>query len=414
MTAQPRSLLIKGLVPGLPERGKVKIGGKGAKITSARGNEFQPPLKFDHFVITTMERGPDGNFKRDEAIHAKLGDKPTRIPVRLLYDDIGLNFQSRYAAFIGRTLWCSGDGEQADRLKGKGPEREAVACPCHRKEPDYKGQDRCKINGVLSVLIDHAGSVGGVWKFRTTSYNSTVGIMSSLAFIKRITGGPLAGVPLTLTVTPKQATDPDGKQQTVYVVGLEFAGTLDALQAEGYKIALNQAQHHLRIEHIETEARALLTGPTAPGQVFRDDDDAAENIAPEFYPDAAATQVEGDAAPPVSRMAALEQMASPEPDPPHDPETGEITEAPIVPQGDPPRDDFGLPSVPEGSVAAPSSDWITVMHDLEQEANRHDEKAMLKAWFTTSEDVARLKRGASDFYAELLGKVNARLKTLRK
>ena len=412
MTVQPRSLLIKGLVPGLPERGKIKIGGKGAKITSRQGNEFQPPLKFDHFVITTMERGPDGNFKRDEAIHAKLGDKPTRIPVRLLYDDIGLNFQSRYAAFIGRTLWCSGDGEVADRLKGKGPEREAVACPCHRKEPDYKGQDRCKINGVLSVLIDHAGSVGGVWKFRTTSYNSTVGIMSSLAFIQRITGGPLAGVPLTLAVTPKQATDPDGKQQTVYVVGLEFAGTLDALQAEGYKIALNQAQHHLRIEHIETEARALLTGPTAPGQVFRDDDDAAEDIAPEFYPDAAAQQVE--TAPPVSRMAALEQMVD---DPPHDPDTGEIIEPPVAeppaaPQDDGQRDEFGLKPLPE--KAAATEDWITLVHDLEQEAMRHETRAALVAWFDASEDVARLKLSGGDFYAELLGKVKARLKTLKK
>ena len=45
---------------------------------------------------------------------------------------------------------------------------------------------------------------------------------------------------------------------------------------------------------------------------------------------------------------------------------------------------------------------------------RHETRAALVAWFDASEDVARLKLSGGDFYAELLGKVKARLKTLKK
>ena len=38
-----RSLIIKGLVQGLTERGKIKIGEKGRMITSSQNKEFQPP-----------------------------------------------------------------------------------------------------------------------------------------------------------------------------------------------------------------------------------------------------------------------------------------------------------------------------------------------------------------------------------
>src|SRR5262249_4281970 len=274
--------------------------------TSKQGNDFQPPQKLDHFVVTTMERGPDGNFLRDEVIHGKLGDKPKRIPILLLFDDIGLNFQSRYAAFKGRTLWCSGDGEVADRLKGDKGEREGVTCPCHRIAPGYEGSDRCKFNGTLSVLIEGAPGVGGAWKFRTTSYNTVVGLMSSLALIKRITGGPLAGIPLALVVAPKAAVDPSGKAQTVFIVSIEYPGDVRALQQEGHRIALEQASHHLRIEHIEAEARALLTAPAAPGAVFADED--ADEVAAEFYPEAITDEV-GAQPKASSRLDALESAA---------------------------------------------------------------------------------------------------------
>lgn len=278
-----RAMAIKNLSPNLPERGKIKIGAKGAKMTSRNGTEFQPPKKLDHFIVTTLERGADGNFKRDEEIHRKIGDKPKDIPVRLLYDDPTLNFPTRYACYNGRQLWCSGDGEQATRMGGEdGKTPTAVKCPCPRQNPDYAGKDKCKMNGVLSVLIEGAGGLGGVWKARTTSYNSVVGLLSSMAFLRSVTGGPLANIPLTLTVRPKQATDPSGNQQIVYVLGLEYVGDIASLQGTGQSIALERAKNHVRIEHIEDEARRLLLNAPAdvplPG-------DTTDDVVEEFYPE---------------------------------------------------------------------------------------------------------------------------------
>src|SRR5205085_4390887 len=106
-----------------------------------------------------------GNFLTDRAFHERHGDRPTEIPVRLLYDELELNFPTRYACFLGRTLWCSGDGETAVRLSDSPPRNRAeleqlrpapreVQCTCHRQDPAYDGRDKCKMNGHLSVIIE--------------------------------------------------------------------------------------------------------------------------------------------------------------------------------------------------------------------------------------------------------------------
>ena len=273
-----RSLIIKTLAPGLVERGKIKIGEKGKMVTSSRGASFQPPQKLDHFIITTTLRGQDGNFLRDDAAHADLGDAPTRIPVRLLYDDVELNYQSRFVAYDGRTLIRSCDGEICEMRK---PGTVSTECPCvcAGKEPFAEGV--CKPYSVLSVILDSSAVLGGVWKFRSTSYNTARGLLASMLLIQRVSGGLLAGIPLDLVVGPKQVTNPrDGKQQTIYVVSLEYRGSADALQQCGYQLALNNASRRAQIEHVESRARAMLTAP----DVELDDDETV----PEFFPEQAA------------------------------------------------------------------------------------------------------------------------------
>lgn len=257
MKITPRlALIAKNLSPGLTERGKIKIGEKGKTITSRGGKTFQPPQKLDHFRVTTLRRGPDGNFEIDQAVHQLHGQQPKTLPIILLYDEIDLNFQCRYNCFRGRTLWCSGDGELALRMNGA---KQEVECPCERQASDYPGEDKCKLNGVLSVIIAGVEGVGGVWKFRTGSHNSVVGILSSLALIKRITGGPLSGIPLEMTLSPKTGINPiDGQTVSVFVVGLEFKGSIQALQDCGVRQALEHATHVERIRQIEDQARKLL------------------------------------------------------------------------------------------------------------------------------------------------------------
>jgi hypothetical protein len=314
-----KSPIIKNLAPGLTEIGKIKIGKKGDTRQSSQGGTYQMPVRLDHFLITTLERGKDGNFVVDEELHKKLGGvNLKRIPVQLMFNDIGMNFQSRYSCYTGKTLWCSGDGESASRLTPEGA-RENVPCCCGRQEPTYKGKDKCKINGSLSVIIDGADRIGGVWKFRTTGYNSTVGIMSSLMMIKTLTGGILCGLPLEMTIQPKIATQPDGTSTTIQVVGITFRGDMQKLQQESLKIASQHAEHCLRVENIENEVRKLIS-------VDAELIDQAGDIVEEFYPEEQQAPVLAEPAP-IQEPAPIPEPA-PEPKPKRTNKKKEIEQEP--------------------------------------------------------------------------------------
>ncbi len=279
-------MAIKNLVPQLAERGKIKIGEKGELKTSQTGKQFSQPKKLDHFVVTTNQRDAAGRLMLDHNLMSRLtrcltngNQKVTQIPIRLLYDDPDLNFFTRYACYKGAKCWCSGDGELAQRLTGNG-KYQGVPCPCERQDPFYQGQDRCKIMGTLQVLIEGTDRIGGVWKYRTTSWNTVNAILSSMSLIKAITGGPLAGIPLMMVLSPKTVTIPTtGQSMTVQIVSLEYQGTESQLAELGYDIMRKRIERQVRMEQIEAEARKMLVPPQAEAP-----EEQAEAAA-EFYPE---------------------------------------------------------------------------------------------------------------------------------
>ena len=306
-------MAIKGLTPQLAERGKIKIGGLGDERKKRDGSgTFMLPVKYDHFVITTMQRDAAGRFMPDADLMAKInptGAKLVELPVRLLYDDGDLNFMTRYSAYQGSRCWCSGDGEVAQRLTGQNGKYGPVECPCERLEADYKGQPRCKPLGTLQVLLEGVDRVGGVWKFRTTSWNTVNAILSSLALIKTITGGPLAGIPLTLVLSPKTVTTPDGKSMVAFIVSIEYRGPEQELAELGYEIARKRIERRVKMETVEVEARRLLVAPheePAPDQA---------DTAAEFYPDPEAAETVAPKAAGGKKKAAPTQTPAPDPEP---------------------------------------------------------------------------------------------------
>jgi len=278
-------MAIKGLIPQLAERGKVKIGEKGEMKTSQGGKQFAQPKKLDHFVITTMQRDQAGRLMPDAELTKRYLEKQgetklTEIPILLLYDDIDLNFLTRYSCYVGNRCWCSGDGEEASQLTGENGKYAAVSCPCERQDPLYQGKEKCKTLGTLQVLLQGVDRVGGVWKFRTTSWNTVNAILSSLALIKTITGGPLAGIPLYMVLSPKTVTIPTtGQSMVVYVVSLEYRGPEEQLAQIGYEIAKRRIEHQIRMGTVETQARRLLVAPHE--ETIQDQQETAE----EFYPE---------------------------------------------------------------------------------------------------------------------------------
>jgi len=246
---------IKNLNRRLVEIGKIKIGGHGAERKGANG-PYRLPVKFDHFKVTGIEKDGTDNFIPNAEIMAKLGDKPKSLDIRLLSDDIDNNFPTRYASYKSNKCFCSGDGVIASRRTTHDgnnkelPEPIYIDIKCNTETCPIFLEKKCKPNGSLSLMLPQCEKVGGVFKFRTTSWNSIINITSSLEAIKLLTGGVidpvsgevkggiLAGLPLTMELIEKQTED-HGK---IKVVNIVYAGSIEKLQLEsGY-------QKQLRIE----------------------------------------------------------------------------------------------------------------------------------------------------------------------
>lgn len=272
--------------PRLAEVGKIKIGGKGKKVTSKKGAQFRVPEKYDHFVITTNFKDPrTDDFVVDLGLMRRIGQQTGQdpanlrsIPITLLFDDPDLNFQVRFSCYTGARLWCVGDGAKAVRLKANG-QREAVQCPCERVLPGYQGQEKCKVFGRLSVILEGAERIGGVWVFRTTSWNTARNILSSMLLIKQITGGILSGLPLVLTIQPKHVVLANGQGQTVYVVNVEYPGSIEQITRRALEIKRQRTEYKVRVELLENQVRKrLLAMPEV-------DEEEEKDIQEEFYPE---------------------------------------------------------------------------------------------------------------------------------
>ena len=277
-------LQIQDMPTQLSEIGRIKLGRKGKMITSKAGNQFQPPQKLNGFLVTTNERDADGNFIPDEAIMKKLGTDPKEIPIYLLFDDIELNLQTRYVMYQGKRLVCKGDGLNWWYIQDDGIWKQGER-PAKQLDPKYKGKDRCKATGVLSCVLADAEVVGGVWKFRTAGILSVQAMLSSLKLISYLTGGYLAGIPLSLLATPAQKTDEEGNTMKYMVVTVIFKGAPALLRERGLQMLTAGETYHKKLKEITTRAKVELA--IKPNAFDEDVDDTIE----EFFPEVASENV---------------------------------------------------------------------------------------------------------------------------
>lgn len=258
---------IKGITTQLCECGKVKIGMKGAVTQSRKGNSFRPPKKLDHFLVTTTKKTAEDDFETDTAIMETIGDNCTELPVILLYDTPGLNFLTSYAYYDSAKCQCRGDGERAIKADGS-------VIECNPETCNFATTGKCKPNGILSVMLQDAPRVGGVWKFRTTGWNSIRNLMSSIEFIHGLTGGRLAGLDLVLVLHEKTTVIPGTKTVTkVQMVNLEYRGNLKQLMAE----ARDRYTSDEKMAEIEASAAIKLSLPESA--------DECKDVQEEFYPE---------------------------------------------------------------------------------------------------------------------------------
>ena len=268
--------MIKDIVLSLAEEGKIKIGGLGEeKISQKTGRPYRPPIKFDHFVIMENLRDKKGNYivnpiMKKWGYSGTVEDGPVELDIYLLYNDPTANFMTSYRQYKGGKCMCSGDGIEAVKADG-------TRVPCNTDTCPILNSGKCKPNGILSVILKDAPTLGGVYKFRTTSYNSIRQILSSLIFIQSATGGYLANIPLKMTLTPKTVNPADSPTaQTAYIANIVFPGSAEDLRKETIDLVKERASMKNEILQIEAQAKRALCAPES--------EEAIMEIEEEFYP----------------------------------------------------------------------------------------------------------------------------------
>jgi len=252
-------MVIKNLPVVLAETGKIKIGKKGPERTSSTGKKYQPPVKLDHFIVTTTERGPDGNFMEDIEVMKNLGGKPKEIEVVLPFNDVESNFVTSLKFYSGRTAICFGDNNRATRKKKDGTveEVECNALDESREICPYFKSRQCKMTGTLSVILPQAQYLGGVYKYRTTSWHGIIKTMSSLLFLQQLTGGRLAGVRLTMKLLSGMA-EISGKQMGFHYVTLVYKGDDIKLLGDLRQVKEIRRDELKRLDMIESDYVAAV------------------------------------------------------------------------------------------------------------------------------------------------------------
>ena len=269
---EPQGTMIKDILPGLAEIGGINIGGKGEEKKSRSGDKtYRLPVKFNHFEVITKQKDEHGIFIPDATIMEIIGDDAKELDISLLYNDPTLNFFTQYNQYKGGKCMCSGDGVVAIQADGTKIKCNPDTCTTFKTK-------HCKPNGILSVILKDAPSLGGVYKFRTTSYNSIRSILSSMFFLQSLTGGILANIPLKMTVSP-MSVNPVGSPtaQTIYVVNLIYPGTVDDLHKQTIDIMTHQAGMQSKIVELEAKARVAITAPESKEEI--------QDVEAEFYPD---------------------------------------------------------------------------------------------------------------------------------
>ena len=274
---------IKNLSRGLAVMGYIKIGKKGEMKKSVNSIEFRQPKKLDHFEIVTREVDDSDNFKPDVEMMKLFGDKPTDIQIMLQYDQVDLNFPHYLAAYKGSRLFCRGNGALAIR-EGKEIICDPLTCPVYQKKhSDQKLQ--CKPQGKLYAILPQKNMIGGVYAFKTTSWESIRNIISSLELISSLTGGILAGLILKLKLIPTRDQTPTGTT-TNYKVAVVYQGKPQELRMMAVDERNLRAVSTIDRKAIE-EARRKEIAEGADIQ-----DEALETVA-EFYPVAGGMEVSG-------------------------------------------------------------------------------------------------------------------------
>lgn len=206
----------------MPRIGKVRLG---IKEKSKSGKLY--PKAVDYFVVqhdqSTSEAAAD-------AFHDTYGEHPTALNIMFPTDDPQLFFAQSYRRYGSSAgLTCRGDGRAAMQLDQQTGELLGIACDPAMCQWHQAGH--CRPIGSLQFLLPDVAGIG-VWQIDTSSINSIINVNSGIDFVRRLTGGRIALLPLRLILRPREV-QVAGRLKTIYVLDLahEQLKLIDVLRA---------------------------------------------------------------------------------------------------------------------------------------------------------------------------------------
>lgn len=191
--------MLKGLSITPPTVGRISIG----RVVEKNGKRL--PQKDDQFTITSQVQMGDGWLLHplDEKLRKDAGGKLRAIPVRLLFNDPGLNLRAAFSLFdreTGRPV-CVGNGETCRRSTNAGTE----VLPCPGPDACAFANGACKPYARFNVVIGDDDALGS-FVLRTTSYNTIRTLMARMEYFRAVSGNLLACMPLELKLRGKSTT----------------------------------------------------------------------------------------------------------------------------------------------------------------------------------------------------------------
>ena len=203
------------------------------------------------------------------------------IPVRLLFNDPGLNLRASYTLFDRATARpiCVGDGESCKRVR----QGVVESHPCPSPDHCALGMEgNCKLFGRFHVRIDHPENQSdacSTFVLRTTGINTVRTLMARMQYFQAISGGLLAHLPLELRLRGKSTAQ--SHRAPIYYVDLciRQSLTLEAAVREAGEAAEHARQMGLDQTALDAAARAGY----AQG-LFAETGEEAADVLQEFYP----------------------------------------------------------------------------------------------------------------------------------
>lgn len=270
--------MLRGLALTPPVLGRISIG----RVVERGGKRL--PERDDEFTITTQIQGREGWIPHpvDQNLRGAEGGKLRAIPVWLPFNDPDLVLRANYSMFdrkTGRPL-CVGNGSTCRRSTVEG----VKSLPCPAPEACVLADSGgCKPYGRLNVRIGEDDELG-TFIFRTAGFNSIRTLAARLHYLKAVSGGLLASLPLELRLRGKSTTQSLGTPIFYVDLTTRQGSSLAATLEQAREVDADRRAAGFDQEALDAAARQGFSLGA-----FEESAEEGAEVVEEFYPEQAAS-----------------------------------------------------------------------------------------------------------------------------